>query len=276
MSRPLEPVRRHPVISFFVLAYLISWGVWIPMALAGVRVRQGVGWPTHIPGLFGPAIAALAVTAIVGGRAAQRDLLTRVVRWRADLVSYVAALSPLGFFVVAAVAAALMGKGWPDLGELTRFSGLPAVGVGVMVVLLLVSAYAEEIGWRGFAVPQIQRSRGLLGTGLIVGAFWALWHLPSMFIIQNYRELGATFLPGFVLGILAGSIFLAWLYNRSGGSIFIVAVWHTTYNLFAGTAAAHGLVAAIVSTGVMAWALAIVAMELVKHRPRRGSVARTA
>ena len=255
-------MRRHSVVAYFVIAYLISWAIWIPMAALGARVYQGAAWPTHTPGLVGPIAAAFVMWAVVGGRPAIKELLRRMVRWRVAPRWYLVALSPLAFFAIAAVAMAASGQGWPDLAELGSFSGLPTVAAPVMWLLLLVAAYMEETGWRGFAVPQLPKSRSLLTTALIVGILWASWHLPSMLVIENYRELGAGFLPGFVIGIVAGSVFLAWLYRASGGSILIVSVWHATFNLFSGTAAAHGLVAAVVSTGVMLCAVVVVGLEV--------------
>jgi membrane protease YdiL (CAAX protease family) len=264
-------MRRHTVISYFLVAYAISWAVWIPMAVAGLRAYQGSAWPSHIPGLLGPLAAALLMTALIGGRDGLKDLLGRMVRWRVAQRWYLAALSPLGFFGIAAVAMVVSGHGSPDFAELCRFSSMPIVAAPVMWLLLLATGYAEETGWRGFAVPQLLKTRSLLTTGLIVGVLWALWHGPSMFVIENYRQLGLSFLPPFFFGTVAGSIFLAWLYRASGGSVFIVSVWHATYNLFAGTAAAHGLVAAIVSTGVMVWAVLIIVVELRKwNRQRKG------
>ena len=255
-------MRRHSVVAYFVIAYLISWAIWIPMAALGARVYQGAAWPTHTPGLVGPIAAAFVMWAVVGGRPAIKDLQRRMVRWRVAPRWYLVAVSPLAFFAIAAVAMAASGQGWPDLAELGSFSGLPTVAAPVMWLLLLVAAYMEETGWRGFAVPQLLKSRSLLTTALIVGILWASWHLPSMLVIENYRELGAGFLPGFVIGIVAGSVFLAWLYRASGGSILIVSVWHATFNLFSGTAAAHGLVAAVVSTGVMLCAVVVVGLEV--------------
>ena len=256
-------MRRHSVISYFVIAFAFTWAIWIPMALAGMRVYQGSVWPNHIPGLFGPMVAAFIMSALLSGRAGVADLVRRMFRWRVHARWYAAALSPLAFFAIAATVMAVSGQGWPDLGELGEFSSLPIVVAPVMwLLMLLVNAYPEETGWRGFAVPQLLKTRSLLKTALVVGALWALWHVPSMFVIENYRQLGLAFLPAFFLGIVSGSIFLAWLYRASGGSVFIVAVWHATYNLFAGTAAAHGTVAAIVSTGVMASAVLIVIVEL--------------
>ena len=254
-------LRRHPVFGFFVVAYAIAWAVWIPMAVAGIRVHQGDAWPTHIPGLAGPFVAAFVMSAVLGGRRGVRDLLARMGRWRVSPKWYLVALSPLAFFALAAAALALIDRA-PDLRELMRFSGLPTVWPVVMWILLLGTGYLEETGWRGYAVPQLQGTRSMVSSAVIIGALWACWHVPSMFVIQNYRDLGVGFMPGFLIGIMAGSIFLTWLYDGSGGSVLIVAVWHATYNLVAGTAAAHGPVAAIVSTAVMVWAVVIVVTEL--------------
>lgn len=277
MNRMAAVIRRHSVVSYFVIAYAISWAIWIPMAFGGARVTQGSAWPTHVPGLLGPLVAAFVVTAIIGGRGAVGNLIRGIARWRVAPVWYAVAVSPLLFFGVAAVAMALTGQGWPDMSQLGQFSGLPAVAAPVMLLLLIVAGYAEETGWRGFAVSQLMKDRSLLPAALIVGLLWAAWHLPTFFTIDNYRALGIGIFPGFALGIIAGSVFLAWLYRASGGSILIVSLWHGTFNLVSGTAAAHGLVAAVVTTGVMAWATLIVAFEIrrwmrsraaAKNRPR--------
>ena len=266
----LANLRRHSVVSYFVIAFASSWAIWIPMALVNIRVNQASPWPTHLPGLFGPLVAAFVMSAIVGGRVGVKDLLSRMVRWRVAGRWYLAALSPLAFFAISAGAMAASGRGWPDLSELGQFSGLPVVAAPVMWVLLLVFAYAEETGWRGFALPEMLKTRSFLTTAVVIGLLWVLWHVPSMFVIENYRQMGIAIVPMFIFGMVSGSIFLAWLYRASGGSVFIVALWHATYNLVSGTAAAHGLVAAVVSTAVMGWAVLIVIVELRKSvRARR-------
>jgi membrane protease YdiL (CAAX protease family) len=258
----VENLRRHPVVSYFVIAFAFSWAIWIPMAVINMRVYQATPWPTHFPAMLGPVVAALVMSAIVGGRMGVKDLLSRMVRWRVAGRWYLAALSPLAFFGIAAIAMAGSGRGWPDFGELGKFSGLPVVAAPVMWMLLLLIAYAEETGWRGFALPEMLKTKGFLTTAVVIGLFWFLWHVPTFFLIDQYRQMGAAILPMFILGMVSGSIFLAWLYRASGGSVFLVAVWHGTYNLVSGTAAAHGLVAAVVTTGVMAWAALIVMIEL--------------
>jgi membrane protease YdiL (CAAX protease family) len=264
MTKVFRAMRRHTVISYFVIAYALSWAIWIPMALAGMRVYKGSAWPSHIPGMFGPMVAAFVMSAVVGRGAGVKDLLSRMARWRVAPLWYLVALSPLFFFAVAAVAMAATGSGWPDLGELGMFASLPVVAAPVMWLLLLAAGYAEETGWRGFAVPEMLKTRGFLSTALVIGLLWAMWHIPLMFFIDGYREMGLAMFPMFTIEIVCGSIFLTWLYRATGGSVLMVAMWHGTFNLVSGTAAAHGLVAAVVTTGVMMWAVLIVVVEVRK------------
>lgn len=260
-------MRDHAVTSFFVIAFALSWAVWIPMALAGARVAEGQVWPSHVPGLFGPLAAAVIMSAIMAGGGGVRDLARRMAQWRVAPQWYLIAVSPLAFYAIGVAIQGALGQGWPDLAQLGTFSGLPVVAAPVMLLLLLVTGYAEETGWRGFAVQEMLKTRSFLWTAIVIGLLWALWHVPGMFVIQSYRQMGIPMIPMFTLGIVCGSILLTWVYRGSGGSIFIVALWHACYDLVSGTAAAQGLPAAIVTAGVMVWAVIIVVVEV--HRGRQ-------
>ena len=78
-GRRFRPAR---LVAFVALAYGLSWACWIPLALTGTVVEAGQGWPTHLPGLLGPAVAAVVVTAATEGRRGLRELGRRMVRWR--------------------------------------------------------------------------------------------------------------------------------------------------------------------------------------------------
>jgi membrane protease YdiL (CAAX protease family) len=270
----LEVVRRHPLASFFVLAYLMSWSYWIPLALTHTTVAIGSS-PSHFPGLLGPAIAAFVVTAIAEGRAGVRNLLARMGRWGVGIRWYLMAVLPLIFFLVGAAARAAAGYGWPSLAGLGRFGGVPWSGIPVVfLALFLANSMGEETGWRGFATPGLQRTRGPIAASLILAVFWATWHVPTFFVIQTYKDLGPAFIPGFFLGMAAGAIVLTWLYNASGSSILIVSLWHAFLNLGSGTQAAKGSLSAFVSTMIVLWAVLIVVREVRGRRVGRSSARR--
>ena len=258
-------VRRWPLASFVVLAYAVSWAWMFPFVAAGDVVKTGVGWPTHFPALVGPALAALVVTALVWGRAGVRDLLARMARWRMPLRWWAATLSPLAFLGVALAVASAVGK-LPRGSDFGRYSGLPMIGVVPVAVIAILITFGEETGWRGFALPLLQRRHGALAAALLVTPIWALWHLPYFFTLATYRDFAPAGYVGFVFGLACGSIVLTWLYNGTGGSILACAVWHGLFNLATGTAAATGTIQAVTTTFVYVQAFLLVGLELRARR----------
>jgi membrane protease YdiL (CAAX protease family) len=152
-SQPDASQRRRALVAYFALAYALSWSWAIPLALAGDVVRRGTGWPTHYPALFGPAIAAIVVTAWSLGLPGVRDLLARMVQCRVALRWWLTVLSPLGFLVVGLAVLAAVGQPMAAISGFAQFSGTPSIGLAGVVLLVIVGALAEETGWRGYALP---------------------------------------------------------------------------------------------------------------------------
>jgi membrane protease YdiL (CAAX protease family) len=259
----------RPVAAYVALAYLLTWSWWVPLAFDGQTVDRGDASPTHVPGLLGPMVAALLATALLNGRAGLLDLAARLVRWRVGWRWWVVALSPAAFALAALPVARAIEDEWPAWSSLGRFNGLPDTGVLTMWLLLtLVNGYGEETGWRGYLLPHLQRRFSPLGATAIVAAVWALWHAPAFFMLESYKGFNAAMLAGFVIGLACGAVVLTWLYNRSDGSVLLVAVWHGTYNLVSGTEGAEGVIQIVVSGLVIALAIHLVVREM--HAWRAG------
>jgi len=250
------------------------WGWMLPFVITGSIVHRGGGWPTHLPALAGPLIAAVLVTAWVQGTSGLRGLVRRMIRWRIGVRWWFWGLgSPLVYFAAGALLGRVSDGRWPSLSGLDRDSGIPAIGAAGVWLVAVVAGLGEETGWRGFALPQLQRRYGPLAASLIIVPMWALWHAPLFAVLASYRDFGPMQYPGFVFGLACGSVVLTWLYNRSGSSILIVAVWHGTFNMVGGaTAASEGTIAAVVSTAVMIQAIVLIALELWARHRRSPSV----
>ena len=158
------------------------------------------------------------------------------------------------------------GKPLPNVADFGRFSGFPAIGLAGVLLLILIGALGEETGWRGYALPQLQRRFSPLTSSLIIAVVWFGWHLPQFFVIATYRDSAPAQYAGMFLGLACGSVVLTWLYNRSGGSILLVAIWHGLYNFVSGTQAATGILAAVVSTLIMIQGLALIGLEVRARR----------
>ena len=258
-------ISAHPLLSFVVLSYVLSWGYWLPLILTGQIVRLGSS-VTQFPGLLGPMIAAFLVTAVTRGRAGILDLARRAVRWRVPARWWLFAVGSPAVLAGAALLVMAIGRGAPDLDGFSRMAGLPDWGVlFVWLTFVVVNGLGEETGWRGYALPILRRRHGTLTASLLLVPVWVGWHIPLFFLLQSYRDLGPV-------GVLASCWVLpvarplAWLYESAASSILIAAAWHGTYNLTVATAAGSGNVAAVVSVAVMVGAAAIALRDHRLHR----------
>lgn len=225
---------RHPVVAFTVIAYAISWVCWLPL----LADRQDwVSWSAssylHLLGGLGPAIAALLLTALVTGRRGVDDIIRQALAWRGRLGWLGLAVSgPLVVFAAAVLAARVVEGTWPDLsrfGASTEYPLLPLTAF--WVANLLFYGFGEEIGWRGFAQPTLQRRHSALSAAIIVSVIWAAWHLPLFGITATYRAMPPIGFVGFFFSMLTGSFLLTWLYLRGRGSILVVAAFHAAFDI---------------------------------------------
>jgi len=273
-------IARRPVFSYFVVAYAISWSIAVPLALQA----QGVLAPRIPPAFhyltaFGPAAAAMLIARLLrqsvrpGERPSSKSIARSSAWWTIGFAS------PLLLLVIARIAASTVGQTVPTWSSLGQINFLPDLGLAAWGVWFVTSGWGEEIGWRGFALPRLQRTHSAMTSSLLLTLGWAGWHLPAFFYIPSYAAIGLRILPGFFLGLLAGAIVLTWLYNSSRGSVLAAALWHASFNFVTASPNAAGLVAAVTSTLVMVWAVAVVWgcdwTTLARRSPRLRSVRAT-
>ena len=216
MSRPMDVVKRHPLITFFVLTFVLSWWTW-PLYVVGLSPS---------PVFSGPLLAALIVIPITQGWAGLRELGSRIIRWRVRWYWYVVALGiPLAVAVAAVALSVALGASW-------SVAKLPALSALVMVFAMrlldpLGAPVGEEPGWRGFALPGLQAGRSPLLATAILGVLVTVWHIPLVF------AAGEVHLPPIsLLATFAVTFFYTWLFNHTGGSVLMTMVAHAGQGVF--------------------------------------------
>ncbi len=234
-SRSLQQfMRQHPLISFFLLTYTLSWITWLPqLAATQGFLNSSVSPYFHILGALGPMLAALIVTSITEGRAGIQELARRMFRWRVNIVWHLIAwLSMVLLFAIAAVVARIAWGAWPGLSLFGLTEEYPQLPVLVYwLANLIFYGWGEETGWRGFALPRLQKDHHALVATFIVSIFWALYHLPLFWFVDGFMGMGLGGAMGWYFSILLGAVIMTWLYNSTQGSILIVAVFHATVNI---------------------------------------------
>ena len=253
-------LKGHPLVAYFLLAYAVSWAIEIPLALSvqGLISAKIPMW-IHYFASFGPMAAALIVTGLTDGAKGVRELASRVVKWRVPGRYYAfAVMGPVALFILAYVLNRLVTGEWPDLSLLGQPDYLPYITpFGTLLLWLLTYSLGEETGWRGWALPHLQRDRSAASATLILALLWAGWHLPAFFYRDTYIALGALGFPIFAVSILFTTMVFTWLYNGSGGSILIAILFHAVFNWLAVSDAGGQLVGPIMTIPVILWALII-------------------
>ena len=225
MSRLSSVVKRHPIITFFVLAYALTWAIESPFVFLTDSVTATQGLVLIILASNVPSAVAIILTAVVLGRGALRKLLGRLLIWRVNPIWYlVVFLGPVALVGGVVGLNALMGG--PALSL-----GMPLVGATIFFAFSVVpgSALGEEIGWRGYVLPRLQSRMSALSASLLIAPIWGLWHLPLWLTGDPVKT--PTFFVPFVVGVFALSVITTWVYNSTGGSLLMVVLLHATSNL---------------------------------------------
>jgi membrane protease YdiL (CAAX protease family) len=100
----------------------------------------------------------------------------------------------------------------------------PYMVVPLLLVLYFIGAAGEELGYSGYVTDPMQERFGALKAGLIIGSFWALWHVPAL--LQNH--LGVGYIAWGLPATVGLRILIIWLYNNMGKSVFAANLCHVT------------------------------------------------
>jgi membrane protease YdiL (CAAX protease family) len=252
-------VGKYPVASYYLIAVAISWSYWLTLLAYGARVEPGSA-ASHLPGLLGPAIAAILVTALTGGAGELSELFARAWKLRPPrLTKILLALSPLALGAITFTVLSVFGRPVPGLEAFSHYPGVPDSWPLVLVVVasLVVNGFGEEAGWRGYATEKLLVRYGGFRATVLVAGLWALWHLPVFWLNTNMTSLIGPQLFGWAFGLLCGAFVLTQVYLLCGHSVLCAALWHTAYNMMVATQAGQGLPAAVISTLVMVWGIVV-------------------
>ncbi len=226
MNQEGNPLQRHALVIGIFLMFLFTWP--IDLSNSGLMpfkvpfiLYLFLGW-----GIF---VAAVLMTWLTLGGGAVGQLLRRYLKWRVHWTWYLALLlmpaaAVLGVFLNAALT------GTPAdftkvMADQLRPPGFSRLAFVLPFFLTDLISNGEEIGWRGYVLPRLQAKHSALAAALITGVIWGLWHIPKFL---THWDWGYFVL--FMLDTIAKAVFLAWMYNGTGGSLLLVAMAHAGWN----------------------------------------------
>lgn len=222
--------RKPQLILFVLISYAHLWTLFGIGELFGIPFSydpRELGGLLVLAGVPASLIAAIVATLVTRGRDGVRQLLKRSLEWRFSAKWYLMGLLIPVLVTVASTAAAVYIEGF-EVPDGWFSSSLP---LGSLVFFLIYDGLGEEIGWRGFALPQLQERLGSLGGSITVGILWACWHLP-LFLMPGSSQYGSSLGP-YVYLLTCWTIVMALLVHKARGSVVPAILVHEAANFVA-------------------------------------------
>jgi membrane protease YdiL (CAAX protease family) len=267
LSATRRAMAHHPIAAFLIIgnAVFVAASLIPPFVNAKVLPFDLPLWGS-LSSILGVGLAAFLVTAATAGRAGVDDLVRRTLHWRVPRRWYLIAL------LTVPVAATLFAIAMYGMGALESPSGGWARALGVVlavfVLQLVLFQLGEEIGWTGFLQHRLQDRYRPLKLSAMVALPWAVWHLPDFFAYEGWMI--AQLVPALVyllfeiVVLFFARVLIVWLYNSTGQSILLVAVFHASFDATVSKLSLHiipesNTVRVIVLSGIVVlWALGVV------------------
>lgn len=225
---------RNVLASYFGLTYLVTWSFTIPMVYTWRVILEGSFSPwllVFLPAPFGPTIAALIMTHRLEGKEGVKALLSKVLVWRVHIIWYACIfLLPTAWVLCSVALSSFREEAFAGIAPVTLLTVAPLY----WLVALPFGPLAEELGWRGFALPRLQDRFSPLVASLILGTVWTFWHTPMFWFagaaIPSFLALSWFSVGLYLMQTLALAILFTSLFNRTRASVLLAIIFHTTYN----------------------------------------------
>jgi len=213
------------IAYYFSLALLIGGLAYAPWVLASYDLFQSdLVFAFVIVGGVSPTIAAFIAAKLEFGKGGAKYLFDQFGRKGFSKLWFLAAV--LLPFALAAFAILL----WSITGGIYVLDLMKLLEFPPILIVNFLTNMWEEIGWRGYALPTLQKKHNALISSLIIGVFWALWHWPHFAVKDSVMAVNYHNYLWFTIFMLLYSISFTWLYNHSKGSLFIVSLYHASTN----------------------------------------------
>lgn len=219
-------------ISFFSLALIFTWLFWI---VAIIINAEEISTFLMFLGLLSPAVIAIMMVMTSKSKEIKKDFAKRIVDVsRLNIPNLLVAV--LLFFISVAISiviSTLFGQSFNQFSFVEEFS---FTGPGVLSALLtvLLASVIEEFGWRGYAQDSVAQYYTWFKTSLVFGVFWAIWHLPLLWVEGTYhsglRELGLYYVVNFFVCTIPMAFMTNWVYVKNNRSITAGVLYHLFLN----------------------------------------------
>ncbi len=234
---------RTPLLAspwpFYVFVFCWTWSFWILAAASGISAQSALGIALVVVGLLGPMLGGIGFTYLTHDNEGRYEYWSRIVdpkriplRWYLVIFLFVPCLMAIAVLVDLAlngnVVVAQIGQ------RVSPFIAAPFTIVPFLLRVITYGPVPEELGWRGYVLDRLQARWNALTSSLILGAIWALWHLPLFYI----KDMNPHYSQGawspwfwlFMVEVVATAVIYTWIFNNTHRSTLAAIIFHFVSN----------------------------------------------
>lgn len=201
-------MQRYKVASFYISVLIISGAL--------LAIQSDLLWAAKysisLPQLA-PTLSVLLICFLTNDSKPLVQIYKHISLMKKDAI-WIPIILGSTILAVALTAGILVWLGSPYI----KWNGTVLNGV-----MMLCGCFFEEIGWRGFMLPQLERHYDPLISAIIVGSLWGLWHMSF--------DLGLFGFLIFIVTAIEMSFLMTWIYHKTNGNLILMTLWHFSINL---------------------------------------------
>jgi uncharacterized protein len=215
----------HTLAAFLALAFCLTWGIAALLILFTAQLEAIFGEisytnPLFILAVYSPGFAGVFLVWRNHGLGGLGLYFRRLGLWR---------MAPIWWFWLSLGIPAVFYLGAAMSGTIAQpFAWSPWYLVLPVLLMTLFIGPIEELGWRGLALPLLQRKLVPFWAGMVLGVVWAVWHVPA-FLLSGTPQSAWSF-PAFFVGVVALSVIVTPMFNAAAGSILVAVLFHFQVN----------------------------------------------
>ena len=227
---------------FFVLVFFWTWFFWILAAALRISAQSAMGIALEVLGLLGPMLGGIGFSYFTGDNESWREYWSRIVdpkripaKWYLVIFLFVPVLMTIAVLLDVALGGSAV---LAQIGKrVTPFLSTPLTIIPFALHLFIYGPFPEELGWRGYVLDRLQARWNALVSSLILGAIWALWHLPLFYIKDTYPHYSqgawSLWFWLFMVEVIPTAVIYTWIFNNTRRSTLAAILFHFTSNVTA-------------------------------------------
>lgn len=229
LLKPHFNMNPKAIFTYIVLAFVLSWLVWLPLCLHPNDTKL---FFLHPLGALGPLVASVCTTFLFYKKEKTRALLASLLKFT-PLILWVGVLLVPFLMGLVALGADNLLYGYPfEVTQIFTSKEFPNWSfVTWFMYNLIFIGYGEETGWRGFLLPEFQKKYSPIVATIFVTFIWAVWHVPLFFFRDGLMHMDVGGIIGWLMSLFTGSVIFTWLYNNSSKAIGLCALFHATVDV---------------------------------------------